>query len=200
MQWLDSPYPVALLIATATSVTLAVVAWRRRTSPGTTPLAVLATAAAIWQAGYALETASAGESAKLLWAKIEYLGIVTVSTAWLAVTIQYSGHGEWLTRRNLFLLGVVPLVTLVLAWTNGSHELIWSDLTLSTSGSLVVGRFDHGPAFWASGAYFYLLMIAGILVLGDTLLRSPALYSPSLSASLPWAGPSLALDCWISHP
>ena len=127
MQWLDSPYPVALLIATATSVTLAVVAWRRRTSPGTAPLAVLATAAAIWQAGYALETASAGESAKLLWAKIEYLGIVTVSTAWLAVTIQYSGHGEWLTRRNLFLLGVVPLVTLVLVWTNGSHELIWSD-------------------------------------------------------------------------
>ena len=60
MQWLDSPYPVALLI-TALSAILTFVAWRRRGSPGATPLTVLASAAAIWQLGYAFEMASAGE-------------------------------------------------------------------------------------------------------------------------------------------
>ena len=95
MQWLESPYPVALLIAATLSATLAFVAWRRRRAPGATPLIVLASAVAIWQAGYAFETASVSVAAKILWAKVEYFGIVTVSTAWLAVTIQYSSHGEW---------------------------------------------------------------------------------------------------------
>ena len=192
MQWLESPYPVALLVAASLSASLAFVAWRRRGAPGATPLVVLALAVAIWQAGYAIETASTGVSAKILWAKVEYLGIVTMSTAWLAVTLQYSGRGEWLTRRNLALLSLVPLATLVLAWTNGSHDLIWSDVTLEASGSLVVGRFDHGPAFWAFGTYSYLLMMAGVMILGETLLRSPELYwrqSTALlvSALAPWA-------------
>ena len=120
------------------SASLLFVAWRRRSSPGATLLAVLALAVTIWQVGYAFETASVSQSAKILWAKIEYLGIVTVATAWLSVTIQYSGRGEWLTNRNLALLSLIPLITLVLAWTNESHDLIWSEVSLEFSGSLVV--------------------------------------------------------------
>ena len=191
MQWLESPIPVALLIAATLSASLVPVAWRRRGSPGATPLTILASAVVVWQVGYGLETASVGETAKILWAKVQYVGVVAVSTSWLAVTLHYSGRSEWLAPRHILTLSLVPLATLILVWTNDAHHLVWSDVTLETSGSLVVARYDHGVAFWASGTYFYLLMLGGVMVLGDTTLRSPTLYwrqstALLLSAVAPW--------------
>lgn len=158
---LDKPYFILLLIAGALSLSLAFFAWRRRTSPGATPLVFLMVAAAVSQIGYAFELASSEESTKVLWAKVEYLGIVTVPTAWVAFTLEYTRRGHWLTRRNLALLATVPVVTLLLAWTNEAHSLIWKDVRLESTGSFSVAEFVHGGWFWAFGAYSYLLLVLG---------------------------------------
>ena len=189
---LDNPYFIPLLIAGAISVSLAFFAWRRRTSPGATPLVFLMVAAAVWQIGYAFELAGSEESTKVLWAKVGYLGIVTVPTAWVAFTLEYTGRGHWLTRRNLALLAIVPAVTLLLAWTNQAHGLIWKDVRLESTGSFSVAEFVHGGWFWAFGAYSYLLLILGIIFLADALLHSPRLYWKQatallVSAVVPWA-------------
>ena len=189
---LDNPYFILLLIAGAISLSLAFFAWRRRTSPGATPLVFLMVATAVWQIGYAFELAGSEESTKVLWAKIGYLGIVTVPTAWVAFTLEYTGRGHWLTRRNLALLALVPVVTLLLAWTNEAHGLIWREVRLESAGSFSAAEFVHGGWFWAFGAYSYLLLVLGIIFLADALLHSPHLYWKQAAALLvsvmvPWA-------------
>jgi uncharacterized protein YlzI (FlbEa/FlbD family) len=47
-----------------------------------------------------------------------------VPTAWLTFAIQYTGRGNWLNTRNISLLAALPIATLALVWTNGSHYLI----------------------------------------------------------------------------
>ena len=60
----------------------------------------------------------------MFWARVQYPGIVAVPLMWLGLVIQYMGQEKWLTRRNLTLLAIIPLVTLLLAWTNDAHGLI----------------------------------------------------------------------------
>ena len=189
---LDNPYVIPLFIAAAISGSITILALRHRSSPGATPLAVLTLAAAVWQLAYGFELAEDDLSTKILWGKVAYIGIVTVPTAWLAVTLQYTGRGRWLTHRNVVLLAVLPLVTLLLAWTNGSHSLIWSEVNLDSGASFAIAEFVHGRWFWVHGAYSYTVLILGFVFLADALLHSSRLYWKQatalfVSALVPWA-------------
>ena len=188
---MDNPYVISLLMAGAISGVLAFFAWRHRGSPGAIPLTLLLMAVAVWQVAYAFELGGAERSTKILWAKVGYLGIATVPTAWLAVTLQFTGRGQWLTRRNMAFLAIVPLVTLLLAWSNESHRLIWSDIRLGTGDSFSVAEFVHGAWFWVYGGYSYLLLILGLVFLADGIFHSSRLYWKQatalfVSALVPW--------------
>ena len=190
---MGSAYVLTLFGAGALSVAFAVVAWRHRESPGATPLVVLALAGAFWQFGYAFELGSTGYSAKLLAAKIQYPGIVTAPVAWLAVALQYSGWGRWLTRRNLALLAIVPLITALLAFTNELHHLIWTEISLDDSGAVSVLIFEHGTWFWLYTGFGYLVMVFGIVFVADMLLHAHQPYRAQAAALLasalaPWIG------------
>ena len=191
MQEAAIPYVAFLLVAAAGSVVVAGVAWRRRPAPPSTSLAVLALAVAVWQLGYAFELWSVDREIKLAWGKFQYLGIVIIPTAWLAVPLQYTGRKSWLSRRGLLLLSIVPLATLILAWSNEAHGLIWESVTSDTVGSLSILVYTHSPAFWAFAGYSYLLLLAGMIVLGTVVLETPRLYRLQGiallgSALLPW--------------
>jgi len=196
MHWQYNPYVLPLLGAAAVSAAIALFAWRRRPAPGATPFVLLTLAVAEWSLGYALELGSADLPTQIFWAKVEYLGIVSVSVMWLAFVLQYTGREKWLTRRNGALLAIVPLITLLLVWTNDVHGLIWRDIRLDTSGSFSVMDFTRGAWYWVNIAYSYLLLLLGTLVLIQALIRSPYLYRGQAGALLigaiaPWVGNAL---------
>jgi len=147
----------------------------------------------IWTAGYALELSGADLPTKILWAKIEYVGIVTVPVTWLAFALQYTGREGWLTRRNLALLSALPLLTFLFAWTNEAHELVWSSTGLNEDGAFPALEVDHGAWFWVHLSYSYLLLLVGTILLISMLTRSPNLYRKQnlallLAVSVPWVG------------
>ncbi len=133
MHWQYTPYVLPLVIAAAVSAAVAFFAWRRRPAPGVMSLVFLMLGVCEWSLGYAVGMASADLAAKVFWAKVQYFGIVSVPVMWLILALQYTNREKWLTRRNRVLLAIMPLLTLLLAWTNESHGLIWSDMRLDTS-------------------------------------------------------------------
>ena len=191
MHWENHPFVLLLFTVAAASVIFALILWKRRSSPGAVPLVVLSLAAAVWQAGYALELLADGQPNKIFWAQSQYPGIAVIPAAWLAVALQYSGRGRWLTRRNLALLSIMPLATIALAWTNGSHGLIWSEITVDSSSSLTILLLDHGAFFWGNVIYSYILLLAGIVLVTEGLFHSERRYwaqSAALivAAVIPW--------------
>lgn len=94
MYWQYAAYVLPVLLAAVVSAALAFYIWRYRTQPGAVALLVQMTALSLWSLGYALELTSTYLVAKVLWAKIEYIGIVGVPLAWLAFVIQYTGRGR----------------------------------------------------------------------------------------------------------
>src|SRR5690606_14021680 len=115
--------------------------------------AVVAAAAGVWALGNALEIAAAGLPAKVWWAKVQYVGIVTLPVAWVGFALQFTGRAKWLTRRWLVLSMVVPAATLLLVFSNEAHHLMWSALALDTAGARPTLLVAHGPWFWVHTAY-----------------------------------------------
>ncbi len=176
MRWQYMPYILPLLVAAAISCVLALLAWRRRSVPGARPFLVLMLALAEWSLGYAFRLSSADLAAKLFWTQVRYLGIVIVPVAWLALALQYTHRGKWLTRRNVALLAVEPLAILMLVWTNEFHHLVWIDISLEAGGSLLVWSATHGVAFWVHAAYSYLLLLLGTFLLIQAFVGASHLY------------------------
>ena len=198
MHWQVTPYVLPLLITSAISVALALYTWRHRSMPGATSFVWLLLAGAWWSLAYALELGSIEKSAKLFWFKVAYPGIVSTPVAWLAFVLQNTGQEKRLSRRNLLLLALVPLVTLIMTWTSGMHRLFYSSARLDTSGSWPILDLDFRGWFWVHMAYSYLLSLLGTLLLLQMLLRSPSLYHRQartllIGALAPWLASVLYL-------
>src|SRR5512139_1027888 len=96
-----SPLSLLPLFAGVVALIIAAYAWRLRPKRGATALTLLALATMMWALGYALEIAGTDLSTKLFWAKVQYIGIVTVPLCWLIFALEYAGHDRWLTPRAL---------------------------------------------------------------------------------------------------
>jgi PAS domain S-box-containing protein len=191
MGWQYTPYVFPLFIATAIATALALLAWRRRSTPSATPFAALMLAVAVWSLAYALQLAREDLQTKVVLSNVSYLGIVVVPTAWLIFAIEYTGHGKWLTRRRLFLLTIPPLLTALTIWTDGWHHWFRAEIALAESGPYRLLDVTDGPAFWAHATYSYTLMLVGTALLFQALMRSPHIYQGQIIAILigaltPW--------------
>ena len=186
--WHNTPYSYVLFAGGVAAILCALYVWRR-SLPNSRVLWVLSTALFVWLVGYGFEIGLTDLGSKIFWLKAEYLGIVTVPTAWFAFAVTYTGKERWLTPRFIALLAVLPLVILILAWTNGMHGLIWDRISIGPSGVFLA--LDHGPFFWVHSVYSYLLTLAGTGLVISSLSRSINLYRRQSMAllfavMLPW--------------
>ena len=166
---------------------------------GAATLALLMAAVAEWSWGYALEIGAVDLATKLFWAKVQYLGIVTLPVAWLAFSLHYTHRRKWLTRRNGALISIIPLLTLLLVWTNQAHHLIWQQTEVVETSLFLALNLTYGPWFWVHWAFSFLMLLLGTLLLIQSLIQSPHLYHRQtialLLASLtPWVGNFLYLS------
>ena len=184
MVWQFNSFVLLLTLSAGLSAALAFYIWRRRPAAGATAFALLMMAVAEWSLAYALRLGVVDLPTKVFWSQVRNLGVSTVPAAWLAFALQYTGREKWMTHRNVALLAIEPLVFLLLTWTNGSHGLIWSNVSLDTSGSFPVWVASHGAGFWIHAVYSYLLLLLATALLFQMLIRSPHLYRRQTAALL----------------
>jgi len=205
MNWQYTPFAILLFITTAVSTGLAFYSWKRRSVVGTKPFALLMLAVAVWSLSYAFRLGARDLATKLFWAKVRYVGIVTAPTAWLVFILQYTGRDKWLTRRNVAMLAIVPALTLILTWTNKVHHLIWRDIGLAASGSLLLWDAEHGWGYWVYAVYTYLLVFLSLYLLAQAFVRSPRLYRGQagvllIGAVVPLVGDAMSTFDLVSFP
>jgi len=126
--------------------------------------------------GYILQYRSNELSEQIFATNIQYVGIMALPVIWVVFSLQYTGNGNWLTRRNLLLLSIVPFVTVVLVWTNGIDGWMYHGRHLDTSGPFTIIDKTYAPWFWIAAANNYLLMSYGMFLLIRRLFRPPHLY------------------------
>ena len=172
MQWLTNPFVFLLVIAGLISMVNALVVAQRRRVTGSLPLLGMMIAISWWSFTYAFELSSSQQSWELLWSKMEYLGIVNVPVFFLIFAFEYSGYRPKI-QRWVALFWIIPLITLILAWTNDLHGLIWSYISQQMINGYYLLAVNHGPAFWIWAAYSYLCLLTGLTFLIVRAISSP---------------------------
>ena len=196
MAWQNNIYAWLLLFTAIASTLIAVLASRRYSVPGTRGLFWLMVGVTIWALGYALELSMTDLRWQIFWAKVEYLGILSAPVLWFIITLQYTRRGELLTRRNIMLLALEPVLALIFVWTNEFHRLVWSQWQQKYTLFGVILDLEHGLVFYLIVAYAYLMMFAGAVLLVVSFARSNTLYQRQsviiiLGAAAPWIGNAL---------
>jgi PAS domain S-box-containing protein len=185
----------SLLITSSATVCVLLAAWgyRQRAIRGALVFSSMMLGVAAWSLGCALELINTSLPAKVFWAKLEYVGIVSVPVIWLVFALAYIGHDRWLTRRRLALLFAPALATLALVWTNEAHHLIWRTVELVPRGDLVGWQASYGAGFWVFTLYSYTLLLVGTALLVRFALLSSDLYRSQswgivVATVVPWLG------------
>ena len=156
-------------------ITLSYYAWRHRQIRGGQAFFWLTLAVSEWVLTYGLELASGTLAGKLMWAKLQYIGIAITPVAWFALAQAYAKPNSPLRRRALAPLLVMPAITIALAASSDWHGLIWRSARLVDEGGLRLLQLDHGLWFAAHALFSYILMGLGSLRLLVSALRSPGL-------------------------
>ena len=169
-------YSLILIISSVISLFLAWSAWKRRGVSGALYLSLLFILVAEWSLTSALEIASADLASKLFWAKLSYIGISTVAPLWFLFALDYTQNQEVIKRPRVIFLFLIPAAIIYLAFTNEWYGLIWPYiLPIITSQGLMI-IYGHGPAAITSSIYSYILMLAGLVLVGQNLFRTSRIY------------------------
>ncbi len=142
---------------------------RRRNVPGALPFMIAALFGALWSAGTVLENAAVDLPAKIFWIKFQGAYQMPSATVMTCFVLEYAWPGRWLTRRNLALLSIAPLLVLGLILTNDLHHFFWRGFSLD--GAVVV--IYLGPGGWMGIFYSFGLVILNLAVFAWLFLQSP---------------------------
>ena len=167
---------IPLVVAAAISGALAVYTWVNRKTAGAALFSLMMFILFEWGASYIMELAGTDLKTKVFWEFIKFIGVVATPVVWLLFAFEYTGRKAWVNTRNIILLSIVPFATAIILLTNNIHKLFRTKYTLVTEGGFLVLETTNGPWFWIHSAYTYLLIMIGLVLVVQTLLRWPPQY------------------------
>jgi PAS domain S-box-containing protein len=123
MTWQTVLYFSSILLTCVLTGFLAWYAWKHRHVPGSSAYAWLALSECLLALTEILSVLSPSMTSALFWFRTRYPIGALIAVFWLVFAIEYSGHREWISKRLLAGIFVVPLVTQILLWSNSLHGL-----------------------------------------------------------------------------
>lgn len=177
LMWPYTAYAIVFMsLTTVLSALITLWVWQRRHNSQAVYLILSTLSVTLWSAGYLIELTQRDVTGLSFWNRVQYLFIQMTLFTWTAFVVQYTGHGQWLTPRRMIAAAVIPAMTVLLAWTNDWHGLVWREITLNTAGAVPNTLAVRGPWYWVTVIYSYLLILLATWLLIRTLIRSPELY------------------------
>ncbi len=168
-------YSIILILTTLVAVCTAWVAWQRQRLPGGRYLAFLQMAAALWGLGAIFEAAAVDKLNKVMWAVFSYPGVAFCTLFYFLFVWDYTQQQPRMKLGAIALLCIEPLLTTIVAITNGSHGLLWQNVFIQDGTN--IGIFVRGPYYYFHLAYAYGLMLIASVIFWRYLLRFPPFYS-----------------------
>jgi PAS domain-containing protein len=148
---------------------MALYCWRRRDVPAVWPLLFVFAFAALCCLASVLSAAALAPETKIAWFKVSEACLMPGLTAGTCFVLEYVYPGRWLTRRNLTLLALPPLLLAFLIFA-GNGQLIWVTSAIGPGGSVVRELATAGNLFTVYALGLTLLNLAALLWL---FVRSP---------------------------
>lgn len=192
---------ILFFLAGMLSLAMALLALGKQPRKFAWPFALMAFLTALWAFAYVLELTAPDIASKLFYVKIEYLAVATIPTLWFIFILEYTGRTGLTKRKFLALLFLEPLITILLAWTNEFHHLIYTQTQLARLGEFLLLAPSYGIWFWLHAVYSYTLVVAVGALIWDHYRRSDSgggkeALILALASIAPWVGNFFVARVW----
>ncbi|MFP4492029.1 MAG: diguanylate cyclase, partial [Spirochaetaceae bacterium] len=196
MDYTFSPIIIPLLIGAVMLLGLIFFTAKNLSKTTSIPFLLMLAAFLEWTVFYIMEISAGTLELKILWANFQFIGIGAAPLLWLITILELTGHRQK-PGKTLLCVSLIPVATLVLAFTDQAHNLFREAPALVRSGSALLLHAEYGV--WMNYIfipYQYILYGFSILVLlyARRSAKSPyrTQYLMLITASLiPIAGSSL---------
>jgi PAS domain S-box-containing protein len=190
---LDLLISTLLIIVAVLLGYLGLIIWRHRRKPGIRYLFWIMLSGLIWSSCYLLEIRSVGFAAKLFWAKVKYIGIVTIPVCWFLFVTEYVGYRYNLWPYSDHALFILPAIMLLIIATNPWHQMFFRPIDLQPYGDLSHLEVEYRFFFWLHTAYANLMLVVSFLALFHALIRTHRFYRMQIlimiaAGMFPWIG------------
>lgn len=223
MNWIYPALALPLALTVVLAIAISIHALYNYRSPGALPFGALTAAIAVWELAYLLELGSASLPIQLFWMQVRLSTAPLLPLLLVVFTLQYSGRAPVLRLWQWFVLGLEPLISIGLIWSNAAHGWIWSQPRSLPWGPLNLLQIQYGWAYSVHIIYSYaiflpcLVDLCGVFIkdkgygfftnyrlaiitlcLGlPTLAHMFTLWRPVSSPPLDWTTFSLLLTCLL---
>lgn len=190
------PFAYFLLLSALITLITSAVAWRRST-PGSFVLGSLLISMTIWSGAYAMRLFNTPAEQKIAWFNVMYIGIITLPNLFLVFILQLTQNDRWLTRRNIVLLFVQPVISLLLLWTNNFHHLYYESIKAIEVNGAILFESARGPWYFVNMTYSYAAILLALAIMFYSALRMGPLFRNQhrlilIGAVVPWASSILS--------
>ncbi len=142
-------------------VALSLYSWRRRRVPGALQLVANGLFGILVLLGLAFEAAAIAPATKIAWYKFQVAWELPFATTATCFILEYTYPGRWLTRRNLSLLALPPLLVLLLIISDAQR--LWGWVEIAPHGAVVPHLTMVGVILVAYGLGLILINMAALL-------------------------------------
>jgi len=149
-----------LLISILILTWLACYAWKS----GKVNISLSLIAVLIYDFGYGTEILCTSLDWIIFWVRVEYLGGSFLGVLWLIFALDFTGYKEKIRKKRLMLFFIVPIIVLVMNYTNDFHHLFYTDMYINYEGIFPILEVTHGPLYWIHILYTYALMLSGFII------------------------------------
>ncbi len=128
-----------------------------RRSPGATWFSLSCFSVFVWASASAAEVIAPTLEGKIFWSQVQYLGVASFPVFSLVFVGFFT---QTLKKFYKFvpLLFIVPLVSLVMVWTNETHHWFWANVYVDTTKTTIHPVYQYGWYFKIHTVYSYALV------------------------------------------
>ncbi|MCX7842149.1 MAG: ATP-binding protein [Clostridia bacterium] len=184
-------FSTVLIASTAIMLCLFFMAWKKRNMSIARSFSLTMLAASFYSFGYAFEILSSTLREVKFWLRVEYIGIPFITAFWLIMIVKYTGNGKLQKNMTNHILLIIPVITLVLHYTNDFHRLFYKSISIKSDSFFTLTVLEKGPWYWVHTAYAYMCIAAGVLLLVNMYIKSVPLIRKQIivmmtGAVVPW--------------
>lgn len=174
------PFALALFVIAGVTAEIAILSFHRPQQTGARSFGWMNVGMMTWSFFYALELLASSFATKLIFAKLQYIGISLIPFFWFVFAMEFNGRKDWLTRTRRVALFIIPAVAIGLAFTNEFHFLIWQEIAIDPREYPSLSISAHGYGFWVLITYTYLMFLGGMAPVFINFYQSPAIVRKQL--------------------
>jgi predicted DNA binding protein/PAS domain-containing protein len=169
-------YLLGMGLAVLVPAFVTVYGWRRREEPGALAFTGLVAAFALYAGLHLVGVLTHDPPARHVLEAVQLTVTAVTPVLWVVFALEYTGFDEYVTRRGLAGLSVIPAVFVAAVWTNPVHGLAFPDNGVVVVDGLALMHQELGPAFWVFTIFALACIGAGTVLHARLVLATDDLY------------------------